>query len=72
VALGISGRVMVFTLSGSPADVFHSDDVIRDLAFRNQPAQSTDRSRGQEPDMTSDGGWVKRLWQYYDGLDAHG
>src|SRR5271166_5449118 len=27
VAFGISGRVMVYTLSGSPADVIHSDDV---------------------------------------------
>jgi hypothetical protein len=27
VAFGISGRVMAFTLSGSPADVFRSDDV---------------------------------------------
>jgi hypothetical protein len=62
---------MAFTLSGSPADVFRSDEVDRDLAAgANQ--RLTVRRRGQGPDMTTGGGWVKRLWQYYDAWDTHG
>jgi uncharacterized small protein (DUF1192 family) len=36
------------------------------------PAQTTIRSRGRMADMTSQGGWVKRLWRYYDRVLAHG
>jgi uncharacterized small protein (DUF1192 family) len=42
------------------------------LSLAGQPAQVTGRIRGQVADMTSQRGWVKRLWRYYDRMMPHG
>jgi hypothetical protein len=42
------------------------------MSLAGHSAQVTDRDRGRTPDMTSRGGWVKRLWQYYDRSGTHG
>jgi uncharacterized small protein (DUF1192 family) len=42
------------------------------VSLAGQTAQLTGRSRGQAADMTSQGGWVKRLWRYYYASRVHG